>query len=417
MKLLILNGPNLNLLGTREPSIYGSLTLMDLESGLRRFAQTLGIEIECQQSNQEGHLIDALHRARNRFQGVVFNPGGYSHTSVSLRDAVAAIPIPVIEVHISNIHGREDFRRQTLTGGACAGVISGLGFGGYELAMTALVHLTRQMGIVPHAPAAASERPERPIERPSDRPERQVERLSDRPSDHSIDRPGDRPSGAAPPPAVAAGESREMREAREEREGKRRRRGRRGGRGRRREERPGDAPREEGAEGSTGTSPGSSPASSSETRHEPVDITARYANLKGAVVRRGLDVLAEDDASDEPEPQLGGTVTFVDQPESEEKPVTRLYSHDSEPLTIRAGAAGSGRETSEGPPHAEAEAHAPESASGDAGAEGEAEGKPAAKKAPRRRSSSGTGGRRGGGGGAPRGRSGPKPGGKKEGNK
>src|SRR5256885_1320470 len=104
MRILVLNGPNMNLLGQREPSVYGTQSLADLENMIRRVGQNLGVEVECYQSNQEGHLIDALHRARSRVQGVVFNPAGYTHTSVALRDAIAAIDIPVIEVHVTNPH-------------------------------------------------------------------------------------------------------------------------------------------------------------------------------------------------------------------------------------------------------------------------------------------------------------------------
>ena len=138
-RIAILNGPNLNLLGTREPGVYGHQTLEDLEASWVAFGQTHGVEVICFQSNLEGELIDALHAADRSCQGVVFNPGGFSHTSVALRDAVEAIQIPVIEVHISNIHGREHFRRTSLTAAAAKACVSGLGLQGYLSALEALL--------------------------------------------------------------------------------------------------------------------------------------------------------------------------------------------------------------------------------------------------------------------------------------
>ncbi len=134
MKLLILNGPNLNLLGMREPDTYGRTTLADIEDSLQAAFSTA--EFRFVQSNHEGDLIDALHEAgTDGSAGVVFNPGGFTHTSVALRDAVAAVDVPVIEVHLSNIHGRERFRHRSLTAGSSLGQISGLGAKGYELAV------------------------------------------------------------------------------------------------------------------------------------------------------------------------------------------------------------------------------------------------------------------------------------------
>lgn len=134
MHLLILNGPNLNLLGTREPAVYGGGTLADLEAGLR--AAFPEVRFTFVQSNHEGALIDALHSAHaDGLDGVVFNPGGYTHTSVALRDAVAAIAVPVVEVHLTNVHAREAFRHRSLVAGACAGQICGLGRQGYYLAV------------------------------------------------------------------------------------------------------------------------------------------------------------------------------------------------------------------------------------------------------------------------------------------
>lgn|SRR5690554_2382545 len=139
MKLLILSGPNLNLLGTREPEIYGSETLGDVERSLRELADQRGITLEFTQSNSEGALIDALHAARENCAGVVFNPGGYTHTSVALRDAISAIAIPVVEVHLSNVHAREDFRKHSYLAPVCIGTISGFGTSSYRLGVDALL--------------------------------------------------------------------------------------------------------------------------------------------------------------------------------------------------------------------------------------------------------------------------------------
>lgn len=139
MKILILHGPNLNLLGTREPEVYGSMTLEDINNKLVGLGKELGVEVKSMQSNHEGALIDALHDARMWANGVVFNPGGYTHTSVALRDAIVAIGIPVIEVHLSNVYAREEFRHKSLISAVCRGKILGLGWRSYTLGLRALV--------------------------------------------------------------------------------------------------------------------------------------------------------------------------------------------------------------------------------------------------------------------------------------
>ncbi|MCC6957881.1 MAG: type II 3-dehydroquinate dehydratase [Anaerolineales bacterium] len=139
--ILVLHGPNLNLLGEREPEIYGGVTLEEINRRLEKAGQALGLEVRCFQSNSEGALIESLHAARAWAKGVVFNPGGYTHTSVALRDAVAAIGIPVVEVHLSNVHGREAFRRESLIAPVCAGSIAGFGWRSYWLGLQALADL------------------------------------------------------------------------------------------------------------------------------------------------------------------------------------------------------------------------------------------------------------------------------------
>jgi 3-dehydroquinate dehydratase-2 len=143
MRVLILSGPNLNMLGVREPGIYGDMTLADVEAAIRIYAEQAGCEVEFFQSNVEGELIDRLQVATIACDAVVFNPGGYTHTSVALRDAVAAIGIPVVEVHLSNIAGREEFRRVSLIAPVCVGQISGFGARSYVLGLEAALECAK----------------------------------------------------------------------------------------------------------------------------------------------------------------------------------------------------------------------------------------------------------------------------------
>lgn len=139
IRLLVLHGPNLNLLGQREPDVYGTQTLADINADLASLAEELGVGIDTFQSNHEGDLIDRLHTAgKVGFAGILINPGGLTHTSVALRDAIAAIDLPVIEVHLSNIHAREPFRHHSYVAGVVAGQVSGFGAASYQLALRGL---------------------------------------------------------------------------------------------------------------------------------------------------------------------------------------------------------------------------------------------------------------------------------------
>ncbi len=143
-KLIVLNGPNLNLLGQREPAVYGSATLADVETLCRATGERLGLDVECVQSNHEGVLIDTLQAAgrgvkAGQVLGVVFNPGAYTHTSVALHDAIKGAEVPVVEIHISNVHAREAFRHHSYVSPAAAGIVVGFGIDGYRLAIEGLV--------------------------------------------------------------------------------------------------------------------------------------------------------------------------------------------------------------------------------------------------------------------------------------
>ena len=138
MKILVVNGPNLNLLGTREPAVYGSDTLADAEALTTRAAERLGLEIEFFQSNSEGAIIDRLHEARGTAAGLLLNVGAYTHTSIAIRDAVLATELPLVEVHVSNVHRREEFRRHSYLSDIAVAVIVGAGIAGYGYAVDVL---------------------------------------------------------------------------------------------------------------------------------------------------------------------------------------------------------------------------------------------------------------------------------------
>jgi len=140
MKIVVVNGPNLNLLGTREPAIYGSETLADIQNMINEFAVEIGIEVSHFQSSEEGALVNRIGQARADAAGIIINPAAFTHSSVALRDAIAACGLPVVEVHISNTHKREGFRHTSLTAPVCAGQIMGFGSYGYILAIQALVN-------------------------------------------------------------------------------------------------------------------------------------------------------------------------------------------------------------------------------------------------------------------------------------
>ena len=141
IKVLVIHGPNLNMLGKREPSVYGSLSMEDLNASMADYALDTGINLVVKQSNSEGEIIDLIQMAESHYDCVIINPGGYSHYSVAIRDAIASVPVPFIEVHLSNIFAREDFRHMSVTAPVCEGTISGFGFESY---MLALKYITQQ---------------------------------------------------------------------------------------------------------------------------------------------------------------------------------------------------------------------------------------------------------------------------------
>ncbi|GAA0180763.1 type II 3-dehydroquinate dehydratase [Clostridium sediminicola] len=141
MKVLVINGPNLNLLGIREKNIYGNKTYDDLCKYIKEKSKCLDMEIETVQSNYEGEIIEFIHNALDKFDGIIINPGAYTHYSYAIYDALKGVQLPTVEVHISNIHKREEYRRNSVTAAACIGQISGFGFLGYKLALETLKDL------------------------------------------------------------------------------------------------------------------------------------------------------------------------------------------------------------------------------------------------------------------------------------
>jgi 3-dehydroquinate dehydratase-2 len=139
--IAVLHGPNLNLLGTREPEVYGTVTLAEIDARLVERAKRRGATVECFQSNHEGELVQRIHDVRARAQAIVINPGAYTHTSVAIADALRAVGLPAVEVHLSNLHKREPFRRRSLTAPACVGTIAGFGARSYELGLDAALDL------------------------------------------------------------------------------------------------------------------------------------------------------------------------------------------------------------------------------------------------------------------------------------
>ena len=139
--ILVIHGPNLNMLGLREPEIYGSTGLAEIDAGLKAFGEKLGLRVSAFQANSEGAIIDAIQSARSSIAGLIINPAGYTHTSVAIRDALLLLEVPIIEVHLSNIHKRENFRHRSITAGAATGQVMGLGPQGYSLALQAIAGL------------------------------------------------------------------------------------------------------------------------------------------------------------------------------------------------------------------------------------------------------------------------------------
>jgi len=154
MKVVVIQGPNLNMLGVREQHIYGPMKLEDVHSQMKAFAEQNNVEIEFFQSNLEGEIVDKIQECLGDAEGIIINPAAYSHTSIAIRDAIAAVEIPTVEVHLSNIHAREEFRKHSLTAEVCAGVIAGMGPFSYHLAMIAITQIMNEIKAMKEAEAA-----------------------------------------------------------------------------------------------------------------------------------------------------------------------------------------------------------------------------------------------------------------------
>lgn len=145
MKIRVIQGPNINMLGKREPEIYGLMSMEDIHENMRKVAEQANIEIEFFQSNYEGEIIDKIQECVGTCDGIIINPAGFSHTSISIRDAISAVKLPCVEVHVTNIYKREEFRQKSITAGACIGIISGFGPLGYHLALISLLQILEQI--------------------------------------------------------------------------------------------------------------------------------------------------------------------------------------------------------------------------------------------------------------------------------
>jgi len=157
MKVVVIQGPNLNMLGVREQHIYGPMKLEEIHQQMKNFAEQNGVEIEFFQSNLEGEIVDKIQECLGDADGIIINPAAYSHTSIAIRDAIAAVEIPTIEVHLSNIHAREEFRKKSITAEVCAGVIAGMGPFGYHLAMIGILQIMNEIKALKEQQAANSE--------------------------------------------------------------------------------------------------------------------------------------------------------------------------------------------------------------------------------------------------------------------
>lgn len=155
MKAMIIQGPNLNMLGIRDPRIYGPVKLDTIHENIKKHAEQMGVEVGFFQSNFEGEIVDKIQECLGQYDGIIINPAAYAHTSVAIRDAIAAVNLPTIEVHISNIHAREEFRHKSLTAAACSGVIAGFGPIGYHLALQGLSQILSEIEAIKNARAQA----------------------------------------------------------------------------------------------------------------------------------------------------------------------------------------------------------------------------------------------------------------------